>query len=231
MLAAGVAIVVAAIAGLGSSSAPSQLPTPRTFAKAIQPTPRPDPTGAPPAPPTPVPSDARIERLLIPKIKVDAPVETLFLQRDGSLQDPKGGTQVGWYDFCGETAPVIWRGCSLQPEVRRFSRPGFGGNSVFAGHVYWQDKKSVFIGLSQLVEGDDVQIRLEDGTLYHYQVVALQVYPAEGAPVEQIIGSAGREVVTLITCYGFNPDTQDYDNRVVVVAERAPPPAPSAFAR
>ena len=54
--------------------------------------------------------------------KVNASIQVLGLSSDGVMQDPKGPTDVGWYD--------------LTRSFENFSSyPGWGGNAVFAGHV------------------------------------------------------------------------------------------------
>src|SRR3972149_11086899 len=71
------------------------------------------------AAPTPEPSRARVARLVIPRIGVDAPVVTMGVDGNGVMQSPKGPEEVGWYDFTAQ--------------------PGFGGNAVFGGHGDFHD--------------------------------------------------------------------------------------------
>lgn len=159
----------------------------------------------PTAPPTalePAPSEAPVERLLIPKIEVDAPVVVLSMDGNNVMQAPSRPFEVAWYDFS--------------------ARPGFGSNAVFSGHVDFRDVgPAVFWELRSLTAGDLVQVRLADGTTYSYRVTALNSFPAHGVPVAEIVGASPMEVVTLITCSGtFDHQTRQYSHRVVVRAER-----------
>jgi LPXTG-site transpeptidase (sortase) family protein len=150
----------------------------------------------------PPPSSAALTRLVIPKIGVDAPVVTLGVDGEGVMQSPRGAFEVGWYDFT--------------------ARPGFGGNAVFSGHVDFATVgAAVFWDLRELVAGDLVGVRLADGTAYDYLVVSTVSYPADEAPIAEIVGPTSRDTVTIITCTGtFNRDIHQYSHRLVVRAER-----------
>src|SRR5207249_3516866 len=105
-------------------------------------------------------------------------------------------------------------------------RPGFGSgnNAVFAGHVdYIRHGAAVFWDLNKLKPGDEVRILLQDGTAYSYRVSEAVVYPADSAPVDDIIGETPTESVTLITCNGVF-SAGHYNNRLVVRAERVSEP-------
>src|SRR5262245_37391108 len=56
-------------------------------------------------------------RMVMPRLAVDAPVVTLGVKVDGSMDSPDGPDPVAWYDF----SPT----------------PGNPGNAVFAGHRDW----------------------------------------------------------------------------------------------
>lgn len=173
------------------------------------PTPPPTPTGVPP-------SDAPVARLVIPKIGVDAPVQIKGVDPDGAMQAPDGPWNVAWYDFS--------------------SKPGFGGNAVFSGHVdYVNVGPAVFWDLGDLEQNDIVEVRLEDGTVYRYRVVAKNAFDARSAPIERIVGPTPVESVTIITCAGtFDASSRQYDQRLVVRGERIvdePASEPSAAGR
>ena len=155
--------------------------------------------------PTPVVtplSNAPLDRLVIPKIEVDAPIITLGVDDQGIMQSPRQPFDVGWYDFS--------------------ARPGTGGNAVFSGHVdYASVGAAVFWNLRELVPGDLIDVRLADGTDYQYLVVSNVSYPRDDAPIADIVGPTGKDTVTIITCTGtFNRDIHQYSHRLVVRAER-----------
>jgi sortase A len=209
MLVGGIVIVVAALAGVGSTEKARTIPPPKGGQDffAVRPTSIPNATATPEPQPTPEPSGAPIDRLVIPKIGVNAGVVTLSVDKDGVMQDPKGPKDVAWYDFS--------------------QKPGWSGNAVFAGHVdYVNYGPAVFWNLRNLEMGDEVKIVLSDGTEYSYHVISEAAYSSDEAPVQDIVGPTDSEVVTIITCNGtFNTKTREYDKRLIVRAERSSEPA------
>jgi LPXTG-site transpeptidase (sortase) family protein len=126
---------------------------------------------------------------------------------------PDGPIDVAWYDFT--------------------SKPGFppqqledgtfaGGNAVFSGHVDYHDYgPAVFWNVGQLEQGDTIEVRLEDGTVYTYAVAEKEQIYADGAAVGEIVGPSANEIITLITCGGtFDNVSGQYDQRVIVRAQR-----------
>jgi LPXTG-site transpeptidase (sortase) family protein len=162
-------------------------------------TPQPTPTAA-----LAPPSEAPIARILIPRFGVDASVVVRGVDTNGVMETPDGPEDVAWYDFSART--------------------GFGSNAVFSGHVdYINYGPAVFWNLKDLEPGDIVEVRLEDGTNYRYSVTDREMVPAN-PPQEklaQILGPTQQEIITLITCGGtFDPSVGQYDQRVIVRAER-----------
>jgi LPXTG-site transpeptidase (sortase) family protein len=162
----------------------------------VAPTPLPKPPQAPVEPALPA-------RIVIPGIDVDAPVSVKGMTPGKAMQPPDGPEDVAWYDFT--------------------ARPGSGGNAVFSAHVDYHDYgPAVFARLKDLEQGDTVEVRLADATVYRYRVVLSVVYPAGDAPVDFIVGATSRETITLITCTGsFDATTRQYSHRLIVRAERA----------
>ncbi|MEX2225837.1 MAG: class F sortase [Dehalococcoidia bacterium] len=178
----------------------SDLETVVGFGEPIQtPTPGPSPTPAANYPPA---SEAPMVRLQIPIVGIDAPVVVKGVDAAGVMQAPDNAFDTAWYDFS--------------------AKPGYGGNAVFSGHVdYINVGEAVFWDLKDLTAGDEIQVRLEDGTVYRYAVNFKQQYDAATAPVEEIVGPTPRETLTLITCSGtFSSSTSQYDKRLVIRAER-----------
>ena len=186
---------------IGGNDGNSSLETVAGFGEIKTPTPGPSPTPSPLFPPG---SNSPIERLVIEKAKVDAPVVKKGVDDAGVMQAPDNAYDTAWYDFS--------------------AHPGFGGNAVFAGHVdYIRVGPAVFWNIKDLEPGDLIKVRLEDGTEYKYAVNFKQQFDAATAPVDTIVGPTPKETVTLITCGGtFNSATHQYDKRLVVQAERVP---------
>ena len=64
--------------------------------------------------------------------------------------------------------------------------------------------------------------------MYRYGVISRNQYKAATAPIREIVGDTPNEVITLITCGGvFDPNVGEYDDRVVVRAQRIYESAPS----
>ena len=159
------------------------------------------------ATPTVPPSDAPIAEIAIPKFEVEAPVVVRGVDAQGIMETPDGPTDVAWYDFT--------------------ARPGFGSNAVFSGHVdYINYGPAVFWHLKDLEANDIIEVRLQDGTTYQYAVKEREMVFAANADVGQIVGPTDAEIITLITCGGgFDPSVGQYDQRVIVRAQRFYGPA------
>ena len=139
--------------------------------------------------------------LRIDRIGVDAGIEALRVV-DGRMEDPTGPWTVGWYEDLGSL--------------------GRGGNVVMAGHIdYWNVGPSVFYDLAALEPGDPIAVYGDDGQEYAYAVEWLRQYDADNAPLDEIVGTDGRDSVTLITCGGtFDYQNARYLQRTVVRASR-----------
>jgi LPXTG-site transpeptidase (sortase) family protein len=207
LISIGTALIVASIVmfvvwwqAYSDAQGNSDLETVVSFGEAIQtPTPGPTPTPAANYPPA---SESPLQRLIIPSADIDAPVVVKGVDAAGVMQSPDNAFDTAWYDFS--------------------AKPGYGGNAVFSGHVdYINVGKAVFWDLKDLNPGDEIHIRLEDGTVYRYAVNFKQQYDAATAPVEEIVGATPRVTVTLITCSGtFSNASHQYDKRLIVRAER-----------
>ena len=203
LIAAGVLFALSATGIIGDGGLRSGPGTVTGFGDILTPVP------ATPLPALPTPSNSPLARLVIPNAEVDAPVVTLSIDENGVMQSPGNAYDVAWYDFS--------------------AKPGTGSNVVFSGHVDYHDVgAAVFWNLRDLQSGDLIEVRLEDGTLYHYSVSALNCMPVSEAPINQIVGPTQSEVVTLITCCGtFDSSTRQYDRRLVVRADRLFDAAPT----
>ena len=130
------------------------------------------------------------ERIIIPKIKVDAPFSYKVVPNPGGqMPNPNGPLDVAYYDFSA------WPGLG--------GLPLSGGNVVVAGHVdYINHGPAVFWELDQLEVGDRVQIRMKDGTIVEYAIEFNKHIEASDANWEAIVAGTADESITLITCGG-----------------------------
>jgi LPXTG-site transpeptidase (sortase) family protein len=228
-----VAVVIVAIAVLafsgGGSSSPSQQPATGESGglAAGSPLPTPEATidlNRPTAVPTvdtnaPKPG-APGDKIVISKIGVDAPLTLKSVGLDGQMPNPDGEDDLAVYDFS-----QYWPGLG--------GIPGYGGNTVFAGHVDSGFKpckhgtvqppcQSVLWDLGKLNVGDQIQVNAA-GKTYTYAVTSNQPVSATSGDWTTIVSSTAQETLTIITCGGdFNTTTHEYSHRQVVTAARGP---------
>jgi LPXTG-site transpeptidase (sortase) family protein len=137
-------------------------------------------------------------RLEIPKIQVDAQIETTTV-RDGTMTNPQDPWKAGWY--------------------ASFSRPGEWTNTVIAGHRdWWGYGPVVFWNLGLLQPGDKIYLLGADGSGATYVVNSNTLVPSTVDP-QTIITDIGYEALTLITCGGTWTGTE-YTGRIIVRAYR-----------
>lgn len=152
-------------------------------------------------PPPLVMAKAVPERVRIPKIKVNAPVESLGLDKDGWLEVPslKRPNLTGWY--------------------RLGPAPGQLGPAVIVGHVNSKAGPAVFSRLRSLGAGDTVEVKREDGSVAVFTVHDVERVHKRKFPTARVYGNLPYAGLRLITCGGeFDPRTGSYDDNVIVYA-------------
>ena len=143
-----------------------------------------------------------IQRLVVPKVGINAPIVIRGILPDGTMASPDGPEEVAWYTFS--------------------SKPGEIGNVVMAGHLdYINYGAAVFYRLKDLRPGDEMQVVLEDKTIVKYAVESVNEYDEATAPIADIVGRTPNEAITLITCSGsFDRASLHYNKRLVVRGAR-----------
>ena len=137
--------------------------------------------------------------LTIPAIGVKAPIVTLGLNRNGTLQVPGSTTVVGWYTGS--------------------PRPGAIGSAVIAGHVDSRSGPGVFYWLRRMHRGERIYVRRADGTLAVFTVTAVRTYAKAQFPTASVYGPVPDAELRLITCGGtFDYARGSYLSNVVVYA-------------
>ncbi|MET7675465.1 class F sortase [Streptomyces seoulensis] len=158
----------------------------------------------PSAKPPTTPGTSVPVRLRIPGIGVDTPVMRLGLAQDGTVQVPPitAHDQAGWY----QGSPT----------------PGRTGPSVILGHVtVGAYGDGVFRRLDRLRRGDEITVRLENGTSAEFAVTSVRTVAKAEFPTKAVYGDVGRPELRLITCGG--PRTGDgYRDNVIVFAASHP---------
>jgi LPXTG-site transpeptidase (sortase) family protein len=141
-------------------------------------------------------------RLTIPRIGVDAVLESVGLTAEGAVAVPKGPANAAWFD--------------LGP------RPGEVGSAVITGHFGWKDNlPAVFDDLSSLRAGDSLLVEDEKGVVTVFVVRELRTYGEyEDAP-DVFSSSDGKAHLNLVTCEGiWNKSSKSYSKRLVVFADK-----------
>ena len=143
------------------------------------------------------------QRLIIPRLNIDAKVQHLGITKSGNMAAPSNFTDVSWYKYG--------------------TPPGRVGSAVVAGH---EDNAisldGVFKHLEDLENGDDVYVLREDGTKLHFKVVDKQVYPynLSGPALKEIFEKNDKSRLNLITCAGiWLKEAKTNDKRLVIYTE------------
>ena len=155
----------------------------------------------PTADPTGATGTAPPERVRIPDIGVDAPLELLHLLADGSLDPPKAWADAGWY--------------------ADGTRPGDVGPAVIAGHIDSRSGPAVFYKLDNVRVGAVVEV-LQGGRWLPFRVTSVGRYPKNAFPSAQVYGPTPDAQLRLITCGGeFDRAHSSYLDNTVVYAVAA----------
>jgi hypothetical protein len=140
------------------------------------------------------------KRLVIPRIGINALVESVSVLSNGNLATPDRDPwdEVGWYQ--------------LGP------RPGEEGSAVIDGHL---DRPggfpAVFWKLREMHIGDEVIVVDRHGNTLRFRTTHIAFYSPEDAPLQEIFGSRGGIFLNLITCAGdWIPSQHQTSLRLVV---------------
>lgn len=147
-------------------------------------------------PPVPVGVPTRIS---IASLGVDAPVDQVGLEKNGSMEVP-GATESGWY--------------------RSGPRPGSAaGSAVIAAHVDFNGVRGVFFDLRKLEAGAEITVTDDAGTARRFVVAERFQVGKRQLPVGELFRPDGAPVLTLITCGGgFDQRHRTYEDNIVVRA-------------
>jgi len=195
-------LAVLALSGCTASPAEVDRPTPRTLAPSAD-------TGAASGPQRPVLDDPGStaalvpERIVIPRIGVDASLLDLARDAEGVLAAPPADQlqKAGWY--------------------ADGTVPGDVGPAVIAGHVDWVDRVAVFHRLGELRAGDQVRVVMSDRSVVRFTVDRTQAVPKLRFPTGAVYGPTPDAQLRVITCGGPWDDARDiYSENVIVYASR-----------
>lgn len=166
-----------------------------------------------PAPPSVVPGPARSSaavppveervrpvRLMVPSLGLDVPLDEVSIRPDGQMAVPDDVRRAGWY--------------------RHGPAPGAAsGSVVVAGHVDGVTGPGAFLQLTQVTDGAEVVVELDDGTMTEYRVAGGEAVAKAHLPVDEIFRRDGEPVLRLVTCTGqWSPRAGHYTDNLVITA-------------
>jgi LPXTG-site transpeptidase (sortase) family protein len=141
-------------------------------------------------------------RLKIPKINVDAAIESVGLTPDGAVGVSKSPSKAAWFN--------------LGP------RPGENGSSIIDGHFGWKNGiPAVFDNLYKLKKGDKIYVENKNGLITTFIVRDFLNYDPKAEALDVFSSSDGKAHLNLITCGGtWNTVEKTHSKRLVVFADK-----------
>jgi sortase (surface protein transpeptidase) len=137
-------------------------------------------------------------RLVIPRIGVDALIQSVGRDSRGAMASPTGLDVVGWY--------------------RHGPSPGQAGDAVIDGHFGLPAQPAVFRDLRLLRPGDAVHVIWPDGRTVAFQVTTSETVAATAHPAG-LFARNGPARISLITCGGeWDQSLATYTDRLIVTA-------------
>lgn len=151
----------------------------------------------------PTGAEAEVPRQLrIASVGVDAAIDPVGVESDGSMVIPQSTERVGWYRF--GPAPGSTQGAA-----------------VIAGHVDSRAQgQGALFRLRDASPGDIVEVDTGGGTTLRYRVLSRERIVKKALPTERLFTRVGPPVLVLITCGGpFDQALRSYEDNLVVLAE------------
>lgn len=162
------------------------------------------PSAPPPLPqvvPAPPMQPSNPTRLIIKRLGVNAPVEDVGLQKNGTIETPaiEKTNLVGWYRH-GPTA-------------------GESGPAVMLGHKDTRNRSAVFSRVGEIRNGDVIEVRRRDGVTAVFTVGGVEQVGKTVFPTQRVYGDQANAQLHLITCGGtYNRNTGHYTDNIIVYA-------------
>ncbi|MFD5886385.1 class F sortase [Streptomyces sp. NPDC060334] len=142
------------------------------------------------------------DRVAIPDIHVDAPLDTVGLDAEGVMREPDFAKpkDAAWY----KDGPT----------------PGEAGAAAIVGHMDTpQAPEAVFFNLKKLRKDEPIRVHRTDGGTAVFAVDAVDTYKKDAFPTDKVYGDTrGKAELRLITCGGALTADRHWDSNVVVYA-------------
>jgi LPXTG-site transpeptidase (sortase) family protein len=138
-------------------------------------------------------------RIKIPKIGVDANIQSVGVAASGDMDVPSNADDVGWFEMG--------------------ARPGELGSAVMAGHFDDKDGRAgVFYGISNLEIGDELFIEDDKGIFLTFVVRGIRIF--DPGYVDEVFNQVNGKYLNIITCDGaWDNKTKSFSKRLVVFTE------------
>ncbi|MDK9497719.1 class F sortase [Streptomyces katrae] len=142
------------------------------------------------------------DRIEIPGIKVDAPLDAVGLDAQGVMREP---------DFA-KPEDAAW--------YKEGPTPGEAGAAAIVGHMDTpQAPRAVFYNLKTLKKGQEIEVHRTDGTTAVFAVDSVDTFKKDAFPTDKVYGDThGKAELRLITCGGNLTADRHWDSNVVVFA-------------
>lgn len=142
------------------------------------------------------------DHIVIPDIKVDAPLDTVGLDAQGVMQEPDFAKpkDAAWY----KDGPT----------------PGEKGAAAVVGHMDTpQEPEAVFYNLKKLKKDEKIEIHRDDGSTAVFAVDSVDTFKKDQFPTDKVYGDThGKAELRVITCGGSLTKDRHWDANVVVFA-------------
>lgn len=144
--------------------------------------------------------------LIINSIGVNAVIEPVGVEKDGTMQVPHNFSNIGW--------------------LKTSSKLGEDGNLVLSGHYdTTTGAPAVFYKLANVSQGDTITVlsQIQSGAINKKNYIVTKVYMADPNNIDHVKEAfkiSKHPTITLITCNGiWDPIKREYSRRVVVKGE------------
>lgn len=138
-------------------------------------------------------------RVRVPRLDIDSRLDDLEVDSTGELERPPEWQVAGWY----ADGP----------------RPGQAGPAVIAGHVDSPSGPAVFARLSEVRQGDEIEVTDVGGATRTFVVTGTEITPKEGFPTKAVYGPTPDSQLRLITCDGpYLEGSGGYQDNLLVYA-------------
>ncbi|WP_328299429.1 class F sortase [Streptomyces sp. NBC_00435] len=142
------------------------------------------------------------DRIVIPDIKVDAPLDTVGLDAQGVMREPDFAKpeDAAWY----KDGPT----------------PGEKGAAAIVGHMDTpRTPEAVFYNLKKLKKDEKIEVHRDDGSTAVFEVDTVDTFKKDRFPTDKVYGDThGKAELRIITCGGDLTKDRHWDANVVVFA-------------